>query len=165
MGTIFAQAAQRYIAKITLAAHMPGNGMGGSTRPDQVITTPAANPTKGYWTGTANWGIWKAADKAQATACGGGATQIPQTAAKTGTLFGIANTVDTPVTSTVSLKMNGGLACSKMASGAGTAASNTATFRTLQPVVSQIGSMGTGANADNGALGAAGAAVATPTPA
>merc|ERR1719146_389888 len=29
--TIFAQAAQRYIAKITLAAHMPGNGMGGST--------------------------------------------------------------------------------------------------------------------------------------
>merc|ERR1739847_112213 len=54
--TIFAQAAQRYIAKITLAAHMPGNGMGGSTRATQDITSPAKNPTKGYWK-SATWGI------------------------------------------------------------------------------------------------------------
>merc|ERR1712057_67429 len=47
--TIFAQAAQRYIAKITLAAHMPGNGMGGSTKSSQAITSPDKNPTKGYW--------------------------------------------------------------------------------------------------------------------
>merc|ERR1739848_957772 len=40
----------------------------------------------------------------------------------------------------VSLQMNGGLACSKMTSGAGSAVSNTATFGTVQPVVSQIGS-------------------------
>merc|ERR1711924_358424 len=98
-----------------------------------------------------------AADKKQATACGGISTQIPQAATVPTGNTGQA-TATTPI-----LKMNGGLACSKMASGAGTATSNTATFRTLQPVVSQIGSMGTGANADNGALGAAGAAVATPT--
>merc|ERR1711904_277215 len=75
--TIFAQAAQRYIAKITLAAHMPGNGMGGSTRPAQVITTPAKNPTKGYWK-SGSWGIWAAVDETQATACGGFSTQMPQ---------------------------------------------------------------------------------------
>merc|ERR1739848_841901 len=41
---------------------------------------------------------------------------------------------------TPSLLMNGGLACSKMTSAAGSAVSNTATFSTVQPVVSQIGS-------------------------
>merc|ERR1739847_10391 len=66
--TIFLQAAQRYIAKITLAAQMPGNGMGGSTKVS-TITTLATNPTKGYW--GAGWGIWSAADKSQATACVG----------------------------------------------------------------------------------------------
>merc|ERR1711985_29049 len=55
--TIFAQAAQRYIAKITLAAHLPGNGMGGSTNPSTTITDPATNPQTGYWTSGA-WGIW-----------------------------------------------------------------------------------------------------------
>merc|ERR1712025_1403550 len=58
-----------------------------------------------------------------------------------------------PTYATPSLQMNGGLACSKMTSGAGSAVSNTATFRTVQPVVSQIGS------------GAAANAKATPTPA
>merc|ERR1739848_519574 len=130
--TIFAQAAQRYIAKITLAAHMPGNGMGGSTRFDQVITAPAKNPSNGYWQ-PGNWGIWKAADKAQATACGGDATQMPQAQE--------APTGNTPGTYTkFSLQMNGGLACSKMTSGEGTVTSNTATFKTVQPKVSQNGS-------------------------
>merc|ERR1719321_1183409 len=36
--------------------------------------------------------------------------------------------------------MNGGLACSKMTSGEGTVTSNTATFKTVQPKVSQNGS-------------------------
>merc|ERR1711883_23739 len=39
--TIFTQAAQRYIAKLTLAAQLPGNGMGGSTYVDQVTATTA----------------------------------------------------------------------------------------------------------------------------
>jgi len=56
INTIFAQAAQRYIAKITLASHMPGNGMGGSTRATQAVTTSGKNPTKGYWA-IANQGI------------------------------------------------------------------------------------------------------------
>merc|ERR1739848_657710 len=57
-----------------------------------------------------------------------------------------------PTYATPSLLMNGGLACSKMTSAAGSAVSNTATFSTVQPVVSQIGS------------GLAAAAKATPTP-
>merc|ERR1711977_326215 len=77
--TIFAQAAQRYIAKITLASHLPGNGMGGSTNPDTAITTPADNPDTGYWKSGAR-GIWNQAKDSgkQATACGGFSTQMPQ---------------------------------------------------------------------------------------
>merc|ERR1711904_120378 len=144
--TIFAQAAQRYIAKITLAAHMPGNGMGGSTRPTQDITTPAKNPTTGYW--GSSWGIWAQTEtsKKQATACGGLSSQTPQVAVTPG------GTGGAPTYATPSLLMNGGLACSKMTSAAGSAVSNTATFSTVQPVVSQIGS------------GLAAAAKATPTP-
>merc|ERR1711959_878790 len=151
--TIFAQAAQRYIAKISLAAHMPGNGMGGSSRFDQVITAPAKNPSKGYWQ-PGNWGIWKAADKAQATACGGDATQMPQAQE--------APTGNTPGTYTkFSLQMNGGLACSKMTSGEGTVASNTATFKTVQPKVSQNGS---GAGTTTATPTAVGTAVADACP-
>merc|ERR1711959_76363 len=136
--TIFAQAAQRYIAKITLAAHVPGNGMGGSTRFDQVITAPAKNPSKGYWQ-PGNWGIWKAADKAQATACGGDATQMPQAQEAPVGVGGAAAVTPAKYTK-YSLQMNGGLACSKMTSGDGTAVSNTATFKTVQPMVTQNGS-------------------------
>merc|ERR1711959_295077 len=57
--TIFLQAAQRYIAKITLGAHLPGNGMGGSTNPGTAISAPTSNPTTGYWAvdGATGWGI------------------------------------------------------------------------------------------------------------
>merc|ERR1739848_109241 len=138
VNTIFAQAAQRYIAKITLAAHLPGNGMGGSTNPSTTITDPATNPQTGYWTSGA-WGIWakKSTPLQQATACGGISTQMPQkeSAADTGA-----------VASDTSLKMNGGLACSKLTTGAGSAVSNTALVRTVQPEVRQSGS-GTGLGA------------------
>merc|ERR1712057_61971 len=164
--TIFAQAAQRYIAKITLAAHMPGNGMGGSTKSSQAITSPDKNPTKGYWK-SATWGIWAAVDETQATACGGSNAQMPQAQETTGGNTG----AETGITK-YSLQMNGGLACSKMTSGAGTAASNTATFRTVQPVVSQTGSgagQGDGTNNGGGATAvqsptAAGTAVASACP-
>merc|ERR1739847_12828 len=153
--TIFAQAAQRYIAKITLASHMPGNGMGGSTKSSQAITSPAKNPTKGYWK-SATWGIWAAVDETQATACGGPNAQMPQAQEATTGVTG----AETGITK-YSLQMNGGLACSKVESGAGTAASNTATFRTVQPVVSQTGS---GAGQGNGANGGGGeTAVQSPT--
>merc|ERR1739848_208623 len=143
--TIFAQAAQRYMAKITLAAHMPGNGMGGSTSPTLDITTPAKNPTTGYW--GSSWGIWAQGEtsKKQATACGGFSSQTPQSQ-NTPSCSGGGNACGGSPVLGVSLQMNGGLACSKMTSGAGSAVSNTATLGTVQPVVSQIGS-GVAANA------------------
>merc|ERR1712072_135920 len=151
--TIFLQAAQRYIAKITLAAQMPGNGMGGSTKATQAITTPATNPTKGYW--GAGWGIWTAADKQQAAACGGSTTQVPPApTAPTGTT---PNVVVGP-----GGQMNGGLACSKMTSGAGSTVSNTATFETVQPAVSQTGS-GDGTTGANPSAAGTAAATACPT--
>merc|ERR1711977_248935 len=135
-----AQAAQRYIAKITLGAHLPGNGMGGSTNPGTTITTPATNPTTGYWGG--NWGIWNAASLKQATACGGVSSQMPQAPCAAGT-----QCANGALTTDTSLKMNGGLACSKLTTAAraiaGTAASNTATFGTVMPEVKMSGS-GTG---------------------
>merc|ERR1711959_195412 len=128
--TVFAQAAQRYIAKITLAAQMPGNGMGGSTKPSQAITTPA-------------------------TACGGSTTQVPP--AFTAPTGNTPNVVVGP-----GGKMNGGLACSKMTSGAGSTVSNTATFETVQPVVSQTGS-GDGTTGANPSAAGTAAATACPT--
>merc|ERR1711977_511454 len=98
------------------------------------ITTPAKNPTTGYW--GSSWGIWAQTEtsKKQATACGGLSSQTPQVAVTPG------GTGGAPTYATPSLLMNGGLACSKMTSAAGSAVSNTATFSTVQPVVSQIGS-------------------------
>merc|ERR1711977_53728 len=124
--TIFAQAAQRYIAKITLGAHLPGNGMGGSTNSGTAISAPTSNPTTGYWavSGASGWGIWNSADGTQATACGGESSQIQHLAVG-----------DDTTQNTLSLQMNGGLACSKLTSGAGTTASNTAVFRTVNPEV------------------------------
>jgi len=105
-----------------MGAHLPGNGMGGSTNPATDISTPTSNPTTGYW--GAAWGIWAATNGKQATACGGQASQIQHLA------VALETTQDA-----LSLKMNGGLACSKLTSGAGTTASNTAVFSTVQPEV------------------------------
>jgi len=35
--TVYSQATLRYTAKLTLGAHLPGNGMGGSTKPTEII--------------------------------------------------------------------------------------------------------------------------------
>merc|ERR1711981_1491790 len=72
--TLFTQASQRYIAKLTLAAHLPGNGMGGSTNPASVIATPATNPTKGTWATTSfpATGV----NGVQPTACGGATSYV-----------------------------------------------------------------------------------------
>merc|ERR1739848_116765 len=111
----------------------------------QDITTPAKNPTTGYW--GSSWGIWAQGEtsKKHATACGGFSSQTPQSQ-NTPSCSGGGNACGGSPVLGVSLQMNGGLACSKMTSGAGSAVSNTATFGTVQPVVSQIGS-GVAANA------------------
>ena len=62
--TLFTQATQRYVAKLTLAAQLPGNGMGGSTNPLATITKPATNPNAGSYTPAGGNGK-------QSTACGG----------------------------------------------------------------------------------------------
>merc|ERR1711959_785912 len=99
-------------------------------------------------------GIWNAADKTQSTACGGSNSQVPA-----------APTAPTGVTPDQVIGpggvMNGGLACSKMVSGTGTTVSNTATFGTVQPTVSQSGS-GTNVGLNPSAAGTA-AATACPT--
>merc|ERR1712072_1242693 len=65
--TIFTQAAQRYAAKLSLSANLPGNGMGGSTNPDTV--TGSTNPTAGSYIPSTIGGDNNA--KKQPTACGG----------------------------------------------------------------------------------------------
>merc|ERR1711959_155560 len=56
VNTINAQAAQRYIARVSLDANNPGNGMGGSTKRAVAVDLPAGIP-----------------DNTVPTACGGGA--------------------------------------------------------------------------------------------
>merc|ERR1712072_1390321 len=90
-----------------------------------------------------------------ATACGGSTTQVPPApTAPTGTT---PNVVVGP-----GGQMNGGLACSKMTSGAGSTVSNTATFETVQPAVSQTGS-GDGTTGANPSAAGTAAATACPT--
>merc|ERR1712072_853269 len=72
--TLFTQASQRYIAKLTLAAHLPGNGMGGSTNPASVIATPATNPTTGSYSTTSFPAT--GANGVQPTACGGATSYV-----------------------------------------------------------------------------------------
>merc|ERR1712147_606415 len=72
--TIFTQAAQRYAAKLTLAAHLPGDGMGGSTYVDQVTSTTA--PTTGSYIPST---VFSTAVKNLQTACGGAASFVVQT--------------------------------------------------------------------------------------
>ena len=47
--TVYSQATLRYAAKLTLSAHLPGNGMGGSTKPVTIAepTIGAHDPTSG----------------------------------------------------------------------------------------------------------------------
>lgn len=86
--TLFTQASQRYIAKLTLAAHLPGNGMGGSTNPASVIATPATNPTTGSYS-TASFPA-TGANGVQPTACGG-ASYIPPFKQTQATVAGALN--------------------------------------------------------------------------
>merc|ERR1712072_1261004 len=69
---IFTQAAQRYVAKVTLDAHLPGNGMGGSTNPG--VVTSSKVPISGSYIPADIGG--NVADKKQPTACGGKTSYI-----------------------------------------------------------------------------------------
>lgn len=147
--TIFTQATQRYAAKVTLAAQLPGNGMGGSTNPDTAIKTPAANPTTGSYIPSAVLGNGK-----QPTACGGAtsyiaplSTPIAGNAANKGMTEACPSATTlaggTPAAGTcVNGQVTGINACSGGSPGAsvpvsGSTASNTATYGSVMPAVTQ----------------------------
>jgi len=162
--TLFTQASQRYIAKMTLAAHLPGNGMGGSTNPGSAITTPTTNPTTGTFSGPYSGGT---PNGFQATACGGANSYI-QPIACTANNHGAACTANaigadagmtgadtacptattaaggTPLLGTcVNGQVSGINACSAGSPGAsgvvvaGSVDSNTLTFGAVMPAVKQ----------------------------
>merc|ERR1712072_449355 len=163
--TIFTQAAQRYAAKLSLSANLPGNGMGGSTNPDTV--TGSTNPTAGSYIPSTIGGDNNL--KKQPTACGG-KTSIVFTAkaASTTTIEAAAGALGMMACGPVNVLAADGAGCA--ANGAANAAcpavgdgcrtvtgvnacsvngnvpaagspeSNTVTFGAVQQTVSSVGS-------------------------
>jgi hypothetical protein len=140
---IFTQAAQRYVAKFTLDAHLPGNGMGGSTNPASVTSSKV--PIEGsYIPGTIGGSV---ADKKQPTACGGRTSYI-FTAKNTGGCGAATQAADDvgtkanggTVGSTGCRKVSGVGGCSVAADVPiiGSPESNTATFGSIQAAVKSV---------------------------
>merc|ERR1739847_108783 len=164
VNTINAQAAQRYIARISLDANNPGNGMGGSTKRAVAVALPAGIP-----------------DNTVPTACGGGA-YVPTGAAPDATpsvarrgtaltaslgAVGFANIGKN--VATVPPATDGAYAtgtyinapCDSTASATGTAASNTATMGSVMNVITQAATNSAPYQVAGTAALAGGAAVAT----
>merc|ERR1711934_1044667 len=134
--TIFTQAAQRYAAKLTLAAQLPGDGMGGSTYFDQLTSTTRL--------GAGSYipeSIGSTAATKMQTACGQRASFVFQTnrAATAGATAGTAGI-------STANQVSGVNSCgaSALVGTKGSPASNTATFGS---VMAQITSPATGAAA------------------
>merc|ERR1711959_113434 len=123
---INAQAAQRYIARVALAANSPGNGMGGSSK-RVTVTSPGADDGN---TNTNNY----------PTACGGGMYKTlfgtpgavgnggPTLAAAdggSGTISSVANPTNPTATSLVNAP------CGTTATASGTFTSNTGLVKTV----------------------------------
>merc|ERR1712072_1373638 len=119
---LFTQASQRYIAKLTLSAHLPGDGMGGSTNPASTVAVPATNPATGSY-------VPAVAGK-QATACGGETSYIKPTPCTTANHGGVctANAVGA----------SAGSAAGSGVSATGSTTSNTPTFATVMPAVTYV---------------------------
>merc|ERR1712072_965327 len=145
--TLFTQASQTYIAKLTLAAQLPGNGMGGSTNPTATIKKPTTNPNDGTYT--------PATDGQQSTACGGVTSYFAGAASQD--IAAAQNTADPGMATACTAggtpaggdctngQVNGINACNAGDPGAsnglvkaGTVDSNTVTFGVVQPSVSQV---------------------------
>merc|ERR1711959_825863 len=150
INTINAQAAQRYIARISLDANVPGNGMGGSAQRIKV-----ADPAASTVANTAN-----AANGKIPTACGAGvyyeqraengnpaaASNLPVPA----NIPGAGNTVGSGQNKAQAPATNYAVAgpavnaqCGTTANATGTVASNTALVRTvMNPVTMTAGTTG-----------------------
>merc|ERR1711904_346314 len=137
INTINAQAAQRYIARISLDANLPGNGMGGSTKL-AAVDLPAG-PTAG----------------AVPTACGGGGYVRPGAPAGDTTPIAservtalLANNAGTNDVAAANIGKNIAVVAPTTyvapsgtgGSSTGTAESNTATMESVMNVVSQAAS-------------------------
>jgi hypothetical protein len=123
--TIFTQAAQRYAAKLTLSAHLPGDGMGGSTYHDQLTSTTA--PATGSYLPSTVFGA--TTNKNMQTACGGAASFVV-VSNRAVAVTGIAD----------ANKVSGVNSCgtSGLVSTKGSPASNTATFGAVMAALSSV---------------------------
>merc|ERR1719181_757726 len=126
--TIFTQAAQRYAAKLTLEAQLPGDGMGGSTYFDQLTST--TRPAAGSYIPQS---IGSTADTKMQTACGQGASYVSVSgrAVAGGAAAGTAGI-------TTANQVSGVNSCgtSALVSTKGSPASNTATFGSVMAEIS-----------------------------
>merc|ERR1711959_116760 len=172
INTINAQAAQRYIARISLDANVPGNGMGGSAQRNKV-----ADPAASTVANTAN-----AANGKIPTACGAGvyyeqraengnpaaASNLPVPANIPGagnTVGSGQNKAQAPATNYAVSGPAVNAQCGTTANATGTVASNTALVRTvMNPVTMTAGTAGAPPYKLVGAaLGTAGTAAAGTT--
>jgi len=174
INTINAQAAQRYIARVSLDANLPGNGMGGSTQ-SIVVKNPAASAASN---------ALNAANGKIPAACGGGLYTLANAAGgnpaaatfpppsgtspgSAGTLNSGKNVAKVPTGQTTALYTAAGAAgpivnaqCGTTANSTGTVASNTALVRSVMNVVSmtQPGTAGSAPYTLEGSVLGAGAA-------
>merc|ERR1711977_575880 len=180
VNTINAQAAQRYIARISLDANNPGNGMGGSTKRGVTAALPTglgANtvPTAcGGGMFVPNGAPYVADGNAAAMTLAKNAALLAQNAGGVTVAFsniGKNVAIVPPATTagyTTTTWINA--PCGSTASATGTAASNTATMASVMNVITQQATadadpykvQGTAANAGPAAGGTAAGGVASP---
>merc|ERR1712144_167558 len=180
INTINAQAAQRYIARISLDANNPGNGMGGSTKRGVTAALPTglgANtvPTAcGGGMFVPNGAPYVADGNAAAMTLAKNAALLAQNAGGVTVAFsniGKNVAIVPPATTagyTTTTWINA--PCGSTASATGTAASNTATMASVMNVITQQATadadpykvQGTAANAGPAAGGTAAGGVASP---
>jgi hypothetical protein len=126
--TIFTQAAQRYAAKLTLSAQLPGDGMGGSTYFDQLTSTTRL--------GTGSYipeSIGSTAATKMQTACGQRASFVVQTN-RVATAGNTAGAVGISTANQVSGVNSCG--ASALVGTEGSPESNTATFGSVMAEIS-----------------------------
>jgi len=131
--TIFTQAAQRYVAKLTLAAQLPGDGMGGSTFINQATSTTRLAAGSFIPSTIAGATTGGGSDKLMQTACGQKASYVSVTA-RTET----SGNTDGTAGITTANQVSGVNSCGVSANVGvkGTPVSNTATFGSVMAELS-----------------------------
>merc|ERR1711959_569416 len=123
---INAQAAQRYIARVALAANSPGNGMGGSAK-RVAVTSPGAddgNTNTNNYPAACGGGMYKTLFGTPETKANGGPT-LAAADGGSGTISSVANPTNPTATSLVNAP------CGTTATASGTFTSNTGLVKTV----------------------------------